>query len=235
LRFFGSRARFRRSTRRFVAISRNGRATSAAPLPSARSWTKPRAWMRPRPYYGDSGDVVEQALSLKLVTAPGTKWAYNNVATNLLSGVIRHVSAMSPERFLRQHLFAGLGIRDVFWQVDKHGNNPCYATLEMRGDDVLKIGQMLVGDRPAVGGLDPTKFLHREGRFVAEGPTLIGGHKQDEHKNKAIRCLRRVGIVCCARLCWLRSDTDGNPTLETCGLAAGMEPVWKTNDARFGY
>ena len=94
-----------------------------------------------------------------MLKKPGTSWAYNNVATNLLSGVIRKVSGKTPKALLQRDLFGPLGIRDFFWEIDKGGNNSCAARLLMRGADLLKIGQVLLGERAAPPRLDVVRLL----------------------------------------------------------------------------
>lgn len=120
-------------------------------------------------FIGVLGDVVKQGLSLKRVTKPGATWAYNDAATALLSGVIRRASGMTPEHLLQRDLFVGLGIRDFFWTADTDGNSPCHAGLAMHGTDVLRIGQMLVGDRQAPRGFDARRFLATVGFEQAPG------------------------------------------------------------------
>jgi len=105
------------------------------------------------------GDLVKQALELKLVKKPGTTWAYNNVATNLLSGVIQKASGKTPKVLLQQNVFDPLGIRDFFWAIDKDGNSPCAAGLLMGGPDLLKIGQALIGERAPPRSLNVAHLL----------------------------------------------------------------------------
>jgi len=109
------------------------------------------------------GDTVRRALDLKLIRKPGTVFDYNNVATNLLSGVILRASGETPREFLRLELFNELKIKDFAWENDQAGNTPCSIGLAMRGDDLLKLGQVLAGVKAAPPAFNVPRLLDEVG------------------------------------------------------------------------
>jgi CubicO group peptidase (beta-lactamase class C family) len=85
-----------------------------------------------------------QAAHEQLRHKPGEMFAYSNVATNLLSGLIREAAGEPVDAFLRHRLFAPLGISRVTWQRDDVGEAPCFAGAAMTADDLRKIGDLML-------------------------------------------------------------------------------------------
>ena len=48
------------------------------------------------------------------------------------------------DAYLRDELFAPLGITDTHWALDSAGNAFAYAGLEIRADDLAKLGQLVL-------------------------------------------------------------------------------------------
>jgi CubicO group peptidase (beta-lactamase class C family) len=102
-----------------------------------------------------SPDAIRLALAAEISDAPGTRFAYNNKAVNLLSGIVRKVSGKRMDVFLRDEIFAPLGITDVDWELDSAGNALAYAGLAIHPADLAKLGQLVLdrgrwGDRQLI-------------------------------------------------------------------------------------
>ncbi len=90
-----------------------------------------------------SNDWVQLALDAELVCDPGTKSSYNNKAVALLAPIVLAASGKRLDAYVRDELFAPLGISDFEWSTDPAGHPQCLAGLKMRPFDLAKIGQML--------------------------------------------------------------------------------------------
>ncbi|MBZ4416303.1 serine hydrolase [Myxococcus sp. RHSTA-1-4] len=91
-----------------------------------------------------SKDFVRYALEADIVEEPGTRFFYNNKATNLLAGVVERASGEKMDVYLKRRLFAPLGIRDVVWQKDPSGNPLGMSGLRLHPVDFAKVGQLLL-------------------------------------------------------------------------------------------
>ncbi|WP_043710268.1 serine hydrolase domain-containing protein [Corallococcus macrosporus] len=91
-----------------------------------------------------SRDFVRYALDAHVVDVPGSRFFYNNKATNLLAGVVERASGEKLDAYLMRRLFAPLGIRDVFWQKDPVGNPLGMSGLRLHPVDFAKVGQLLL-------------------------------------------------------------------------------------------
>lgn len=91
-----------------------------------------------------SPDFVKLALAAELVCDPGTSWAYNNKAVNLLAGVVKAASGKRLDEVLRDEVFAPLGITDFHWTLDKAGNPHAMSGLQIRPLDFAKLGQLML-------------------------------------------------------------------------------------------
>jgi len=69
--------------------------------------------------YGNP-DFVQLALCAELSADPGTRFFYNNKATNLLAGLVQRISGQRLDLYLRNEVFAPLGISDVSWELDPY-------------------------------------------------------------------------------------------------------------------
>lgn len=91
-----------------------------------------------------AADTNAQASSAKLKRRPGETFAYSNVATNLLTTVIRKASGQPVDVFLQDRLFDPLGIKNVTWERDSVGNAPCFAGVSMTADALSKVGLLML-------------------------------------------------------------------------------------------
>jgi CubicO group peptidase (beta-lactamase class C family) len=86
---------------------------------------------------------LQQTLEQTLTDPPGTKWNYNNLACNALSGVVRKASGEELSAFLLRRLFEPLGIKNV--KMDRSGDDAtAYAGLRMSARDLAKIGYLFL-------------------------------------------------------------------------------------------
>src|SRR5262249_39826503 len=83
-----------------------------------------------------SPDLVHLALCAELADAPGSRFFYNNKATNLLAGIVHRVSGRRLDEFIKQEIFAPLQISDVRWERDHAGNPDAMSGLEIRPADL---------------------------------------------------------------------------------------------------
>ena len=92
----------------------------------------------------ESRDFVRYALDSHVVDVPGSRFFYNNKATNLLAGVVERASGEKLDAYLMRRLFEPLGIRDVFWQKDPSGNPLGMSGLRLHPVDFAKVGQLML-------------------------------------------------------------------------------------------
>ena len=91
-----------------------------------------------------SPDFVQLALAAELSYPPGTKFEYNNKAVNLLAGIVEKVSGKKLDEFMRDEIFAPLGIREFDWMRDQAGNPHAMAGLALYPRDLAKLGQLVL-------------------------------------------------------------------------------------------
>lgn len=97
--------------------------------------------MPTHPIYA-SEDFVRFALDSALEHEPGTRFVYNNSATNLLAGVVGRAAGRPLDEFLRDDLFATLGITDFNWSQDRAGNPHGMAGLQIHARDLARLGEL---------------------------------------------------------------------------------------------
>ncbi|KTR08164.1 serine hydrolase domain-containing protein [Curtobacterium luteum] len=90
----------------------------------------------------DPTNTVRGFLLLPPDEEPGSVFAYNQPCTYTLAEIVRRVSGASLVDWLRPRLLDPLGITDLAWKRDEHGNelgfSGCYAPVEA----VAKLGQL---------------------------------------------------------------------------------------------
>lgn len=115
--------------------------------------------------YG-SRDWVREILAWKLVTKPGTTFAYSNAGSHLLSAIVADTTGRSTLAFARAKLFAPLGIHTehafqpvgaafptpaekraserakVAWVTDPQGYHSGFAGLQLPARDLAKLGYL---------------------------------------------------------------------------------------------
>lgn len=91
-------------------------------------------------------DFVQLALCAELTDDPGTRFFYNNKATNLLAGVVQKISGKRLDDYLEAEVFAPLGITDVAWTLDAAGNPHGMSGLQIRPADLARLGQLMLDE-----------------------------------------------------------------------------------------
>jgi CubicO group peptidase (beta-lactamase class C family) len=91
-----------------------------------------------------SPDIVAHALGAHVVAPPGTTFAYNNRAVNLLAGVVARAAGQRLDEFVAERLFTPLGIDHFAWAKDPAGNPHAMAGLRLCASDLTKIGQLML-------------------------------------------------------------------------------------------
>ena len=91
-----------------------------------------------------SRNFVQLALAAELVSDPGTRFFYNNKAVNLLAGIVEIASGKRLNDYVRDVIFAPLGIREFSWTLDQAGNPHAMSGLQIHAADFARIGQMMV-------------------------------------------------------------------------------------------
>jgi CubicO group peptidase (beta-lactamase class C family) len=93
-----------------------------------------------------SRDIVQLALEAPLASDPGAVFLYNNKATNILSAIVERVSGRKLDEFMRDEVFAPLGVTRMSWLRDPAGNPHAEAGLKIDAMDLAKIGQMMLDE-----------------------------------------------------------------------------------------
>lgn len=78
--------------------------------------------------------------------APVGTWAYTNTAVNLVSAVVGRVAGEPMDTFVDREIFRPLGIPDSRWDRDERGLPYAAAGLWMRGGDLARMGERMLGD-----------------------------------------------------------------------------------------
>lgn len=94
----------------------------------------------------ESRDILRLALDAPLASEPGTAFFYNNKAVNLLGGVVEKVSGKKLDEFLRDEVFAPLGVARFSWMRDPAGNPHVMAGIRLDPLDLAKIGQLMLDE-----------------------------------------------------------------------------------------
>jgi CubicO group peptidase (beta-lactamase class C family) len=115
-------------------------------------------------------DCIQYALVAELTDDPGSKFFYNNKATNLLAGIAERASGKRMDVFIREEIFGPLGIKDFGWSLDKAGNPYGMAGLQIRAIDLAKIGQTMLDEGAWKGQQIVSKEWVR--KSVAPGQSL---------------------------------------------------------------
>lgn len=92
----------------------------------------------------ESRNVLKLALDADLAHPPATDFFYNNKAVNLLAGVVEKASGKKLDVYMRDEVFAPLGVRHFQWMRDPAGNPHVMAGLQLDALDLAKIGQLML-------------------------------------------------------------------------------------------
>lgn len=150
-------------------------------------------------------DAVQLALTAELDAKPGMRFAYNNKAVNLLSGIVERVSGQSMDAYARERIFAPLGIRAGEWKKDAAGHAQAMAGLPLTARDAARLG----------------KLVMQRGRW--NGETLIAENIIDAMLTPSARS-GEVGLLWWLQPAWTRFAVNARTfaLLESAGIDAGL-------------
>jgi CubicO group peptidase (beta-lactamase class C family) len=114
---------------------------------------------RTRPGY-TLGDMIDTLAELPLEFSPGTRWNYS-VATDVVGYLIEVMSGQTLDRYLREHVFEPLGMRDTGFTVSDAQLPRFTANYERQADGRLKL----------IDGPERTAF--REASLLSGGGGLV--------------------------------------------------------------
>ncbi len=93
-------------------------------------------------------DWIGAVLNLPLQSAPGTKWAYKEADSMLISAVLRGATGKSAYEFARQYLLTPLGMESPPWPADPQGNSHNYEWispgLALTARSMAKLGYLFL-------------------------------------------------------------------------------------------
>ncbi len=93
-----------------------------------------------------SQDFVRFALDSAVDGEPGQRWAYNNNASNLVTGIGSLAAGCPFDEYMVERLFGPMGIGAPTWARDAAGNTHGGAGLALSVDDLHSIGLLLLGE-----------------------------------------------------------------------------------------
>jgi CubicO group peptidase (beta-lactamase class C family) len=89
-------------------------------------------------------DPIRHVLSQPLATPPGRVYNYNGGLTMLLAAAVKKATGRPFDQFLQEALFDPLGITQVEWLRDRHGDPWPASGLRLRPRDLARIGQLVL-------------------------------------------------------------------------------------------
>ncbi|MCK5800194.1 MAG: serine hydrolase [Deltaproteobacteria bacterium] len=90
------------------------------------------------------GRLRRHARRTRVVTAPGTRFHYNNNAVDFLALLVQRVTGQFLDDYLQIHLFGPLDISGAYWYKYADGQPRVAGELLIRPIDLLKIGSMML-------------------------------------------------------------------------------------------
>lgn len=91
-------------------------------------------------------DLAEFVLNYPIVHAPGSHFVYSSAPVYLASIMINKATGKSLLEFSKSNIFSKLGIFDVDWTESEQGYNLGCTGLKISGNDLHKVGVLLLND-----------------------------------------------------------------------------------------
>lgn len=82
---------------------------------------------------------------------PGSVFAYNQVATYLLSRAVEHVAGRPLDEVAMERVLGPLGVPQIAWERDRAGHPFGFSGARLRTDDLLSLAQLWLDDGAADG------------------------------------------------------------------------------------
>ena len=92
--------------------------------------------------FGDTRDWVPRVFATTPTRTPGTVFAYNQVATYLLSVIVGRVAGVGVAEMLRPRLLAPLGLPDIPWHRDPAGRELGFTGSHLTTEAIASIAQL---------------------------------------------------------------------------------------------
>lgn len=92
----------------------------------------------------ETPSYLQFSLCADIISEPGTKVLYNNIAPNLLPAIIKKASTISADQYIFDHIFKPLGINNFKWIKDHEDNVKGRSGLYLRAEDLIKIGLLIL-------------------------------------------------------------------------------------------
>lgn len=111
------------------------------------------------------------AQQLAVVAPPGTKFAYNNAASQLLEPLVKAACGERIDLYLETRLFQPLGITNATWTFDEAGNPSTFADLKISAEGLARLGLLLLHHgRHGEQQLLPAAFVDEAGKSQRPNP-----------------------------------------------------------------
>ena len=92
--------------------------------------------------WADSQDWVPRVFAIEPTREPGTVFAYNQVATYLLSVIVRRLAGVGIAEVLRPRLLTPLGLPDIPWHRDPLGRELGFSGAHLPTEAIASIAQL---------------------------------------------------------------------------------------------
>ncbi|WP_374970298.1 serine hydrolase domain-containing protein [Terrabacter sp. BE26] len=122
---------------------------------------------------GDEDDWVPRVFATEPTREPGTVFAYNQVATYLLSLIVRRVAGVGVAEYLRPRLLDPLELPDIPWHRDPLGRELGFTGAHLTTEAIASIAQLYLD-----GGRRQGEQLLSEA-WVTEATRAFGPLNQD--------------------------------------------------------
>lgn len=123
--------------------------------------------------YPAPDDWVPRVFATEPTREPGTVFAYNQVATYLLSVIVGRVAGLGVSEMLRPRLLAPLGLPDIPWHRDPLGRELGFSGAHLTTEAIASIAQLYLDH----GRWDGHQLLSPA--WVAEATVAFGPRNED--------------------------------------------------------
>lgn len=159
--------------------------------------------------------MLKLALASELSHDPGTHFAYNNKAVNLLAGIIERAAGEPMDRYIERRLLAPLGVRHGDWYRDAAGNPHAMAEFSTDARGPAQFGRLV---------LDGGQW---------QGQALVSAEFIDQLLAPS-RLVPESGLLWWRRVAWVRfhADESSFAMLEHAGVEPEMVLALRVLDGR---
>lgn len=133
-------------------------------------------------FFNEAGSVTEENwlkcfLETTIRSEPGKVFLYNSLNTYMLSEIVRRKSGQGLGEFLEKRLFEPLGIADWSWELSPTGVEKGGWGLEIRPEDMAKIGLLFLGKGEYHGKrIVSEKWISEATKVQSKTPSMLGNY-----------------------------------------------------------